>query len=73
VPLQYSDAQLAEVMSPRHFVNVRKTPGGPAPEQTLRALQASRRQLAADRGWLDERRASIASAAAELKSRSAAL
>jgi argininosuccinate lyase len=73
VPLQYSDAQLAEVMSPRHFVEVRKSRGGPAPTETARALQESGERLAADREWIAARRATIARAAAELKSRSAAL
>jgi argininosuccinate lyase len=73
VPLQYSDAQIAEIMSPRHFVEVRKTHGGPAPAETARALQASRTQLAVDGRWLDERRSAIAGAAEQLKTRSAAL
>ena len=73
VPLQYSDAQIAAVMSPRHFVEVRKTPGGPAPEETARALKASRRQLEIDRDWLGEKRQALARANAELKARSAAL
>ena len=73
VPLQYSDAELAEIMSPRHFVEVRTTPGGPAPAETNRALLASRRQLAVDRAWLDGERGAIARAGAQLKARSAAL
>ena len=73
VPLQYSDAELAEIMSPRHFVEVRTTPGGPAPAETTRALLASRTQLAVDRAWLDGTRGAIAHATAELKTRSAAL
>jgi argininosuccinate lyase len=73
VPLQYSDAQIAEVMSPRHFVEVRKSHGGPAPAETTRALQESRERRARDRSWLDARRAAIARAAVELKARSASL
>jgi argininosuccinate lyase len=73
VPLQYSDAQIADVMSARHFVEVRKSRGGPAPEATARALQESRERLAADGAWLDERRGAITRAAAELKARGAAL
>src|SRR6185437_9201701 len=30
-PLSYSDERLAEILSPRHFVEVRRTLGGPAP------------------------------------------
>ena len=33
-PLDYTEEQLAEIMSPRHFVEVRRTPGGPAPDET---------------------------------------
>jgi argininosuccinate lyase len=47
-PLVYSDTALAEILSPRHFVAVRRTHGGPAPEETVRAATASRRQLEAD-------------------------
>src|SRR5688572_20383690 len=73
VPLQYSDAEIAAIMSPRHFVDVRTTAGGPAPAETARALLESRTQLTADRAWLDGRRDALARAAAELTSRSAAL
>jgi argininosuccinate lyase len=73
VPLQYSDAELAAIMSPRHFVDVRTTAGGPAPAETTRALHESRTQLTADRAWLDGRRAALARAAVALKTRSAAL
>jgi argininosuccinate lyase len=45
------EATLARVLSPRHFVEVRKTPGGPAPEETARALTRSEGVLAADRDW----------------------
>jgi argininosuccinate lyase len=73
VPLHYSDAELSEIMSPRHFVEVRTTFGGPAPSETTRALAASRNQLAVDRAWLDGTRNAIARASAQLKARSAAL
>ena len=73
VPLLYSDAQIAEVMSPRHFVEVRNAPGGPAPAETARALGQSQERLAGDRSWLVRQRRAIAAAAAELKARSAAL
>ena len=73
VPLQHSDAELAQVMSPRHFVDVRTTAGGPAPSATADALAASRRRLTADRTWLAETRTAIASATKALQARSAAL
>ena len=31
--LVYSDTALSEILSPRHFVNVRQTYGGPVPEE----------------------------------------
>ena len=73
VPLQYSDAEIAAIMSPRHFVDVRTTAGGPAPVETTRALLESRAQVTADRAWLDGRRDALARAATELKTRSTAL
>ena len=51
VPLMYTDEQLARILDPRHFVNVRRTPGGPAPGETSRAAGASRALLQADRDW----------------------
>jgi argininosuccinate lyase len=50
-PLAYSEQALANILSPRNFVNVRTTPGGPAPQETARAADASRRQLEADEAW----------------------
>ena len=73
VPLQHSDSELAQVMSPRHFVEVRTTPGGPAPVETTRALEASRARLLTDRIWLDERHAALADGNRERQARSAAL
>src|SRR5712691_1460718 len=49
--LEYSEAALEKILSPRHFVTVRTTSGGPAPEETARAIAASRAQLDADRQW----------------------
>ena len=67
---------LARVLSPRHFVEVRKTPGGPAPSETARAIAASRLRLAEDDGWLEiaierlcaDERAESKQAVARLKS-----
>ena len=41
-PLTYTDGALARILSPRHFVEVRRTLGGPAPAETARALRPSR-------------------------------
>jgi hypothetical protein len=57
---------LARVLSPRHFVEVRKTVGGPAPEETVRAIGASKQRLAEDAGWLKSRIDSLRSAEREL-------
>jgi argininosuccinate lyase len=46
--IQMSDAELARVLSPDHFVRIRRTPGGPAPEVTGAAIEASRARLDAD-------------------------
>ena len=73
VPLQCSDAELAAILSPRHFVEVRTTHGGPAPTETARALRESRSILAGDRAWLVGRHEALARAAATLEARSAAL
>ncbi len=51
VALGYSEQALAKILSPRHFVDVRRTLGGPAPDETARAAAVSRQQLAADEQW----------------------
>jgi argininosuccinate lyase len=53
---------LARVLSPEHFIAVRKTPGGPAPEVTAAALAASRRRLADDSVEITRRREGLTSA-----------
>ena len=50
--IELSEQELARVLSARHFVEVRTTPGGPAPSGTARAIEASRRTLTADQEWL---------------------
>ena len=47
----YTDAQLAQILSPRHFVEVRRTLGGPAPEETARAADVLAALLEADEPW----------------------
>ena len=72
-PITYSEEALAEIMSPRHFISVRRTWGGPAPEETARASAASRDALAADRAWLASATAALGAAEHELADRSARL
>jgi argininosuccinate lyase len=73
VPIEYSDAQIAEILSPRHFVEVRATLGGPAPAETARALDDSRERLDADRSWRQAARGRIDAAEATLRERCTAL
>jgi argininosuccinate lyase len=73
VPLHYTDAQIAEVMSPRHFVEVRRTFGGPAPGETARALEQSRALLERDTEWLTRASGAIAEAQTRLRERRQAL
>ena len=72
-PLTYSDEALATILSPRHFVNVRRTWGGPAPEETTRASRALRAQLDTDNDWWRIATEALASAGRRLAARSAAL
>jgi argininosuccinate lyase len=72
-PIRYSEEQLAETLSPRHFVNVRRTWGGPAPEETMRAAQASRVRLEADEDWWRQAGEALRLAESRLAERSAAL
>jgi argininosuccinate lyase len=72
-PLAYSEAKLAEILSPQHFVNVRTTHGGPAPQETARAAKASRQQLDADETWWTNANNALVDAERKLAERSAAL
>ena len=72
-PLSYSEEALEQILSPRHFVMVRRTYGGPAPDETRRAAGVSRRQLELDQDWLENTRAALAAAERRLKERAAAL
>jgi argininosuccinate lyase len=65
--LVYTEAQLAEILSPAHFVEVRKTHGGPAPSETTRAITDSRRLLAADEEWLRDSRCRLQVASEKLE------
>jgi argininosuccinate lyase len=71
--LDYSDDLLETVMSPLHFVQVRRTLGGPAPEETARALAASRRQLDSERDTWQRQRDLLAQTERQLTERVTAL
>ncbi len=72
-PIVYDDAGVDHMLSPRHFVDIRKTHGGPAPERTTEAIAVSRAALAADEAWWKGRRDGLARAAASLRAEAAQL
>jgi argininosuccinate lyase len=72
-PLNYTEAELQAILSPRHFVEVRKTLGGPAPEETARAASVSCEKLAADEAWRAAAANSLTQARQTLAARVAAL
>ena len=72
-PLRYSEPELAKVLSARHFVAVRRTAGGPAPDETRRAVRQSQQQLEGDRTWLAGIRTHTAAAESRLRQRSRGL
>lgn len=72
-PVTYTRDELARILSPRHFVDVRRTWGGPAPDETLDALAASQRQLDADVLWSQGTRDALAEAERALTAAAAAL
>jgi argininosuccinate lyase len=72
-PLQYSDDALEQILSPRHFVAVRKTSGGPAPEVTSPAIVASNAELQADRDWWKDATNALRQAETKLSQRSVSL
>jgi len=59
----------ATMLDPWEFVNVRTIPGGPAPSETSRAIQAAREVLAADIAWIDATQAALDAATAGRKAR----
>ena len=71
--LPYTRDDLARILSPRHFVEVRRTHGGPAPEETERALSESQQLLERDHAWLTDRRRAASASEGRLRERTAAL
>jgi argininosuccinate lyase len=65
--IELDAATLARVLSPEHFVKVRTTPGGPAPEQTGAAIERSRALLDRDEEWWNARTAALRRAEQLLK------
>ena len=73
MPIESSEEDLARVLSAKHFVEVRTTPGGPAPSVTAKAIEASRTLLAADQEWVRRRGAALEEAEKALDAALAAL
>jgi argininosuccinate lyase len=69
-PLDYTDEELARVLDPHHFVEVRRTLGGPSPEETARAIDQARVMLEQDAAWLNAAREALQTAEAALRERS---
>jgi argininosuccinate lyase len=67
--MSYSDERLGEIMSPAYFVAVRRTLGGPAPEETARAITEQRRLLEEDTAAWQARRDHLARAEQQLNTR----
>ncbi|HET9658873.1 MAG TPA: argininosuccinate lyase [Thermomicrobiales bacterium] len=68
-PIEVDETWAARTLDPWAFVHARALPGGPAPEETSRAIAAAREQLAADTAWLHETEAKLDAAATERKTR----
>ena len=66
VDIAMSEAELRQVLSARHFVDVRDVLGGPSPGQTRAAVTAAQECYVSDSTWLDGAEAKLASASAEL-------
>jgi argininosuccinate lyase len=71
--IEYDDASLDELLSARHFVDVRATHGGPAPPETARAIEASRVLLESDERWLSETSGKLQAAEERLKNAAAGI
>ncbi|MEO7190703.1 MAG: argininosuccinate lyase [Vicinamibacterales bacterium] len=61
--LNLSDEDLHRILSPEHFVELRRTWGGPAPDVTRAAIEECRRKLAADEATMAQSRGGLAAAA----------
>ena len=64
--IEYDEASLDELLSARHFVSVRRTPGGPAPSEIARAIASSRELVRSDTKWLAGARNKLQKADEEL-------
>jgi argininosuccinate lyase len=65
--ISMTEEELAETLSAENFVRVRKIYGGPAPEETRRALSVEREYEAADEKWFTEKNEFLAQAREKLE------
>jgi len=71
--LGYTDEELTRILSARNFVETRRSPGGPAPSETSRALEVARELLHRDRTWLEAAHKQIEDADTRRRARAQAL
>jgi len=71
--IEYGDDELATLLSPEHFVAVRRTHGGPAPEVTGAAILVSRGLLDEDVAWIAATKGRLLGAESALKAASIAM
>ena len=64
--VRLGDAELARILSPENFIEIRRTPGGPSPEIVTAALASAQAAMDRDTQLVADRRASVAKAAAGL-------
>ncbi len=72
-PIEYSEPQLSAILEPRHFVEVRTTPGGPSPSETVKAIVESGDRLSDDQRWAADARDALSAADSRLRERCARL
>jgi argininosuccinate lyase len=58
--LRTSREELLEALDPRHFVDIRRIPGGPAPEALKPALDQEQAHLAETKVWIEAKSALLA-------------
>jgi argininosuccinate lyase len=72
-PVILTEDRLARILGSHHFVEVRRTPGGPAPSRTSEALARSHAELTVDEAWWADTRHALQTAEIRLREESAAL
>jgi argininosuccinate lyase len=71
--IELTEDELTTLLSPEHFVAVRRTHGGPAPEVTEAAIATSQRLLAQDQAWIAGANARLSNANSALKAATKAI